>query len=71
MNADREKETVGEYVRVFDELDGAYEKVSGGLVSMMANADQWCISSTQVREDEVEQEVSEGLAYPHTYLKKR
>ena len=33
---------------VFDELDAAYEKVSGGLVNMMANADQWCISSVAV-----------------------
>ena len=35
---------------------------------MMANADQWCISSSQVREDEVEYEVSEGLTYPHTHI---
>ena len=47
-------------------LDAAYEKVRGGLVNMMANADQWCISSSQVREDGAEYEVTEGLTYPHT-----
>ena len=52
---------------VFDELDAAYEKVSGGLVNMMANANQWCISNYQVREDRVEYEVSEGLTYPRTH----
>ena len=51
---------------VFDELDAAYEKVSGGLVNMMANADQWCISSRQVREDGGEYEVTEGHPHPHT-----
>ncbi len=50
----------------FDELDAAYEKVSGGLVNMMANADQWCISCSQVREDGAEYEVTEGLTYPRT-----
>ena len=50
----------------FDELDAAYEKVSGGLVNMMANADQWCISSSQVREDGAEYEVTEELTYPRT-----
>ena len=50
----------------FDELDAAYEKVSGGLVNMMANADQWCISCSQVREDGAEYEVAEGLTYPRT-----
>ena len=52
---------------VFDELDAAYEKVSGGLVNMMANAEQWCISSSQVKEDGVEYEVAEGLTYPRTH----
>jgi len=52
---------------VFDELDAVYEKVSGGLVNMMANAEQWCISSNQVREDGVEYEVTEGLTHSHTY----
>ena len=46
----------------FDELDAAYEKVSGGLVNMMANADQWCVSSSQVRGDGAEY----GLTYAHT-----
>ncbi len=46
---------------VFDELDAAYEKVSGGLVNMMAHADQWCISNNQVREDGVEYHVTEDL----------
>ena len=53
---------------VFDELDCVYEKVSGGLVKMMANADQWCITSDRVREDGVEYRVSEGLTYPHTHI---
>ena len=47
---------------VFDELDAAYEKVSGGLVNMMANADQWCTSSSQVREDG-----TKGLTHSHTH----
>jgi four helix bundle protein len=51
---------------VFDELDATYEKVSGGLVNMMANADQWCISRSQVREDGAEYEVTEELTYPRT-----
>jgi hypothetical protein len=34
---------------------------------MMANAEQWCISSNAVREDGVEYEVTEGLTYPHTH----
>jgi len=29
--------------------------------------DQWCISSSQVREDEEEYEASEDLTYPHTH----
>lgn len=53
--------------KLFDELDAVYEKVSGGLVNMMDRADQWCVSSSQVREDDVEYEVSEGLTYPQTH----
>ena len=53
---------------IFNELDAIYEKVSGGLVNMMANAEQWCISSNQVREDGVEYEVTEGLTYPRTHI---
>lgn len=34
---------------------------------MIANADLWCISSNQVREDGVEYEVTEGLTYPRTH----
>jgi len=52
---------------VFDELDEVYERVSGGLVNMIANADQWCTSHSRVREDGVEYNVTEGLTYPHTY----
>jgi len=52
---------------VFDELDSVYEKVSGGLVKMMANADQWCISSDRVREDGVEYGVTEELTHPRTH----
>lgn len=40
----------------FDELDSIYEKVSGGLVSMMADADKWCIANNAVKEDEVQYE---------------
>ena len=46
---------------VFDELDAVYEKVSGGLVNMMANADQWCISSNHVREDGAQYELTEAV----------
>ena len=52
---------------IFDELDGTYGKVSGGLVNMMDNADQWCVSQNQVREDGIEHEVTEGPTYPHTH----
>lgn len=52
---------------VFDEWDGVYEKVSGGMVKMMANADPWCISSGRVREDVAEYGVTEELTYPHTH----
>jgi len=51
---------------IFDELDAVYEKVSGGLVNMMANAEQWCISSNQVREDGEAYGVTERPAYPRT-----
>jgi four helix bundle protein len=55
---------------VFDELDTAYEKVSGGLVNMMAKADLWCLSNSQVREDGAEYEVTDShtpiLTHPHT-----
>jgi len=43
------------------------EKVSGGLVNMMANAGPWCISSNQVREDGVEYKVIEGFTDPRTH----
>ena len=46
---------------VFDELDAAYEKVSGGLVNMMANADQGCISINQARQGGIR-----GIRRPHT-----
>lgn len=46
---------------VFDELDAAYEKVSGGLVNMMANADQWCVSDGHVREDGAGYETRESM----------
>jgi len=52
---------------IFNELDAVYEKVSGGLVTMMANAEQWCISSNHVKEDGVEYEVTEGLTYPQPH----
>jgi len=37
-------------LRIFDELDTVYEKVSGGRVNMMANAEQWGISSNPMKE---------------------
>ena len=46
----------------FDELDGVYEMVSGGLVNMMAHADQWCLVGKEVREDEVDYNT---LPHPH------
>ena len=46
---------------VFDELDAAYEKVSGGLVNMMANADQGCISINQARQGGIR-----GIRRPNT-----
>ena len=52
---------------IFDELDGVYEKVSGGLVNMISNADQWCTPHNQVREDGVEYEVTEELTHSHTH----
>jgi len=53
---------------VFGELDGVYERVSGGLVKMIANADQWCISHSQIREDGVEYNVTEKPMHsPHSY----
>lgn len=38
----------------FDEIDSAYEKICGGLVNMVANADQWCRLHPSVQEDEAE-----------------
>ena len=35
---------------------------------MMANAEQWCVSTSQVREDGDEYEVTESLTYPHTHV---
>jgi len=35
-------------------LNGTYEEISGGLVSMMAEADRWCTSHNEVREEETE-----------------
>ena len=48
----------------FDELDRVYEKISGGLVNMMAHADQWCISIDHVKEEGFEYGLLEEL--PHT-----
>jgi four helix bundle protein len=57
--------------QTFDEIDAAYERVSGGLVNMIANADQWCVSHGQVREDGAGYEVPDNshthtLTHPHT-----
>lgn len=38
----------------FDECDAAYEKICGGLVHMIANADQWCLVYPPVKEDDGE-----------------
>ncbi len=34
-----------------DELNTKYRGIAGGIVKMMANPDQWCVPSSQVRED--------------------
>ena len=36
----------------FSKLDQEYEAISGGLVRMMAQADQWCGPSSLVKEEE-------------------
>lgn len=41
--------------------------VGGGLVNMMANAEQWCTSHSKVGEDNAEYEVSEVPPHPHTH----
>jgi four helix bundle protein len=51
---------------IFDELDAAYEKVSGGLVNMMANAEQWCVSINEVREVREDGVEYDAPASPHT-----
>lgn len=38
----------------FQELDQKYEFISGGLVKMMSNAEQWCGPSHLVKEDAAE-----------------
>jgi hypothetical protein len=35
-------------------------------VNMMANANPWCISSSQVRENGAEYDATEGRTYPRT-----
>jgi four helix bundle protein len=57
----------------FDELDRVYERISGGLVNMMAHADQWCISCDHVKEEGFEYGGVEELpphthTYPHTHI---
>ncbi len=39
---------------MFDECDAAYEKIRGGLVNMISNADQWCQVHPPVKEDDGE-----------------
>ncbi len=39
--------------QVYNELDNGYEKVSGGLVSMINGAEQWCFTKNCVKEDEL------------------
>ncbi len=58
-----------EYIsqEVFNELDSIYEQISGGLVNMMAHADQWCVSGGQVREDSVEYEGTHKPTHSHTH----
>lgn len=48
---------------VFDELDSVYEKVSGGLVNMIAHADQWCVSGGHVKEESVEYRPTHPLTH--------
>lgn len=37
-----------------DALDAAYERISGGLVNMMADADRWCTPHNEVNEANAE-----------------
>jgi len=36
----------------YNELDGVYETISGGLVKMMDDAENWCGPAGLVKEDE-------------------
>lgn len=63
---------------VFGELDAVYEKVSGGLVNMMANADQWCVPHNQVRGNAPGYEavinnhsLTHTPTYPHPHKRER
>ena len=38
---------------IFKDLDGCYERISGGLVHMIDGAEQWCVKRGQVKEDPV------------------
>jgi four helix bundle protein len=38
--------------QTYDDLDATYDQISGSLVKMMTNTDQWCGPADQVREDQ-------------------
>ena len=48
----------------FDELDATYERVSGGLVTMMAHAEQWCTSHNEMRENMAEYYIPSPPPHP-------
>ncbi|MFZ4397456.1 MAG: four helix bundle protein [Kiritimatiellia bacterium] len=50
---------------IFDKLDATYENVSGGLVIMMDNAAQWCVSPNLVKEDGIEYVTTPTNAHTH------
>lgn len=53
----------------YDALNATYEKISGGLVNMMADAGRWCTTHSQVREDAGVYEVDDVLpTHSHTHI---
>ena len=41
----------------YDELDATYDQISGSLVKMMTNTDQWCGPATEVQEETTTYEI--------------
>lgn len=51
----------------YEELDQEYEAISGGLVNMMTNPEQWCGPSNLIREEEAGyRAVPPSLPHAHT-----